>query len=100
MWHCQWHWHCVTRRLRKPGRQLFAPLPLLLLLATIGFALLVLRHPPYPMVYNGSGLGLAICQRLANLMHGELHAESEWQVGSVFTFTIPLATAFAEAAPK
>ena len=50
-------------------------------------------------VYDGSGLGLAICKRLASLMHGELHAEGEWQAGSVFTFTLPLTTAVTEVVP-
>jgi signal transduction histidine kinase len=39
---------------------------------------------------EGTGLGLAICRRLAELMRGELSAESEWGRGSAFTLTIPV----------
>jgi len=41
-------------------------------------------------VHEGTGLGLAICRRLADLMDGEIHAESEWRKGSVFSFVLPL----------
>jgi hypothetical protein len=43
--------------------------------------------------HEGTGLGLAICKRLAELMRGELRAESEWGRGSVFTLTVPIADA-------
>jgi PAS domain S-box-containing protein len=39
--------------------------------------------------HEGTGLGLAICRRLAGLLGGEIHAESHWEQGSVFTLTLP-----------
>ncbi len=40
--------------------------------------------------YEGTGLGLAICRRLADLMGGDISAESTWTKGSTFSFTFPL----------
>ena len=37
--------------------------------------------------YGGTGLGLSICRQIANLMHGDVRAESELNKGSIFHFT-------------
>lgn len=38
---------------------------------------------------EGSGLGLAISKQLADMMHGTISFQSEYNKGSCFTFTVP-----------
>ncbi len=40
--------------------------------------------------YGGTGLGLSICQRLADLMDGQIELVSEPEQGSIFSFTLIL----------
>lgn len=41
--------------------------------------------------HEGTGLGLAICRRLAQLMGGSIDVASQWNHGSAFTLTLPMA---------
>lgn len=36
-----------------------------------------------------SGLGLAICKEFVSLLNGDIHAESEYRIGTTVTFSIP-----------
>ncbi|VXC92201.1 hybrid sensory kinase in two-component regulatory system with RcsB and YojN [Enterobacterales bacterium 8AC] len=40
--------------------------------------------------FQGTGLGLAICEKLINLMDGDIAVESEPGLGSMFTIRIPM----------
>ena len=40
--------------------------------------------------FDGTGLGLAICQRLIQMMEGDIWVTSEEGIGSCFGFTLPL----------
>jgi signal transduction histidine kinase len=53
-------------------------------------------HTGLARAHEGTGLGLAICWRLAELLGGEIRAESEYGKGSTFTFTFPIKPAEAD----
>ncbi|MCA1711686.1 MAG: PAS domain-containing protein [Actinobacteria bacterium] len=52
------------------------------------------------MTTGGTGLGLYIARELATAMGAELSCRSTLGVGSVFTFTLPLAPAFVAPTPR
>ncbi len=50
--------------------------------------------------YGGSGLGMAITKNLVEMMHGDIHVESEKGVGSCFTVTVTLGSAVSAVHPR
>ena len=49
--------------------------------------------------YSGVGLGLSIVKKYLDLMHGEIHVQSEPGRGSTFTFSLPCSISTSVAAP-
>ncbi|HBO1218309.1 TPA: response regulator [Pseudomonas aeruginosa] len=47
----------------------------------------------HTQIIPGTGLGLSICQRLTQLMNGQLHLVSDQGLGSSFSLTLPLEVA-------
>ena len=45
---------------------------------------------PLSRQHEGTGLGLAICHRLSAMMGGHIEVSSRWQVGSTFSFILPV----------
>ncbi len=48
------------------------------------------RIPIKDRTIEGTGLGLYLSKKIADLLGGEIKAESEFGKGSIFTFTLPL----------
>lgn len=48
------------------------------------------EHRHLSQKYGGTGLGLTICQRLVELLHGRIYAESELGKGSCLSFELPI----------
>ncbi len=49
-------------------------------------------HSDASRKFDGTGLGLSITQKLVELHGGKIRVQSEWQKGSTFMFTLPVAS--------